>query len=371
MVVEEVGHLRIEAGQVLPRRGQQHGRGVRDPSAPSREELHGFVQDPRIGAALVDHGTQQLLGTQLGRAQVAPARFHPREVAADRVDLAVVSHEPEGLGAFPRRRRVRREPLMEDREPALAQIVGQIRIELSQAIRGAQRLVGDGAERERRDVTAQVPVPGRPLDPSASPERPSFSLLCVATEWARDDRLEDQGLRPGRGGAQGALVHRHLTPCLHVELLVAAGGLDHPPGLGVALRVHEHHGDTAAAPGGQETVGQRQKDTGAVSGQLVGGDRSSMLHAAQGLEPGLHDRARGLSPCVGDEADAAGIALRLQRIDKAHGAPFHLGPVAGVRRHRKRRRRSERRCSLQEVPAQTIQAVPPTSTTSGGDVRPA
>ncbi len=59
----------------------------------------------------------------------------------------------------------------------------------------------------------------------------------------------------------------------------------------------------AARPG--SAAGQ----PGAVTGLAVGGDRPAVPDAAQALEQRVDDRARGAAVDVGDEADAAGVAL--------------------------------------------------------------
>src|SRR4029450_6694973 len=91
-------------------------------------------------------------------ADRAAAGAHPVDVAADRVDLAVVAEEPERLRALPRGRRVRREALVEDPERDLELPVAQGGGEGVELVGGAERLVDDRPERERRDVQVVAPV---------------------------------------------------------------------------------------------------------------------------------------------------------------------------------------------------------------------
>jgi hypothetical protein len=152
VVAIEVADLGVEVEDVFPRGGDHHGRGMPEVAAPAHEQLECFVEDPGIRACRIDHGPQQFLRCKIGRPQVALSGSHQRDVAADRVDLAVVPEEPERLRALPRRSRVRREPLMEDGEPRVVSLCHEVRIERAELVGRAQSLVDDRAERERRDV---------------------------------------------------------------------------------------------------------------------------------------------------------------------------------------------------------------------------
>src|SRR5205823_12185484 len=105
------------------------------------------------------------------------AGVHPVHVALDRVDLAVVAEEAERLRALPRRRRVGREALVEDAEGDLERGIAEISVERGELVGRAQRLVDDGAERERGDVR---------LDPALRPlARAEGALLRLAFVEAR------------------------------------------------------------------------------------------------------------------------------------------------------------------------------------------
>ena len=72
-----------------------------------------------------------------GDANIALARVHPVDVAAQRVDLAVVRDEAVRVGAIPRRERVGAEALVHQRERAREVGIGQVAVELPGSARAA------------------------------------------------------------------------------------------------------------------------------------------------------------------------------------------------------------------------------------------
>src|SRR5439155_885388 len=99
-------------------------------------------------------------------------RSHPRTVAGDGVDLAVVREHPERLRETPVRHRVGRVALVEDRELALARLVPQVEVEVGEPRARHQPLVDDGLAGAGRDVhTHALALAG----PSPSPLLPSAS----------------------------------------------------------------------------------------------------------------------------------------------------------------------------------------------------
>jgi len=102
---------RIEPRIVLPGRGDEERDGFGEVHRlAAHDEVEGVVEERRVGAGTSERRRQPGLG--LVRAQ---ASLHPRDIAVDRVDLAVVAEEPERLGPLPARLGVRREALVEDR----------------------------------------------------------------------------------------------------------------------------------------------------------------------------------------------------------------------------------------------------------------
>ena len=113
-------------------------------AAAAYQQLERVVEHARVGALLLEDGPVH--------AQRQGTGAHPVDVAANRVDLAVVAQEPERLRPLPRRLGVRREALVEDAERNLDGRVAQVGVERSELVGRAKRLVDDRAKRERCDV---------------------------------------------------------------------------------------------------------------------------------------------------------------------------------------------------------------------------
>ena len=269
VVAVERAHSRIELGIVLPRGRQEHRHRVTDVAAAAGEELDGVVEHRRVRARLVEHGCRQLV------AEPRLARAHPRDVAAERVDLTVVAEQPEGLSTLPRGRRVRRETLMEDRERNLERRVAQIRVERIQLIGRAERLVGDGAKRERRDVRA-----AHALGPSPGAIGARLGLVRTEAEGSDEHELLDPWHRRHRRVAERVAVDGHLPPTGEPDSLGLARCFD-PDASCIVPK--EDHREPAPWPR-HERGGDRQQNARAVARLSIGGDRTAMSHPPQPLQ---------------------------------------------------------------------------------------
>ena len=83
--------------------------------------------------------------------QARLARAHPVDVAAERVDLAVVGDHPVRVRELPARERVRGEARVDERELALDALVDEVGEVLAQLRAREHALVDDGARAEARD----------------------------------------------------------------------------------------------------------------------------------------------------------------------------------------------------------------------------
>ena len=178
MVAVEGSDVLVELGVRLRRFRQQHRRRVADVPAAPDEELERVVEQRRVRALEVEP---------------VPAGPHPRDVAVDGVDLAVVAEQAEGLRPLPGRRGVRGEALVEDAERDGERGIEQIRIERGELVGRAESLVRDGAERERRDIRA-----GRLLGSRARPVSAPLGLVQARSEWTLQDELLDSRHRGAR-----------------------------------------------------------------------------------------------------------------------------------------------------------------------------
>ena len=149
------------------------------------------------------HGRQQLGDARAPHRsrQLRLPGAHPREVAEQRVDLAVVRQQPHRLREAPLGRRVGAEAAVQHGVGADERRVLQVRIELGQHLRRDHALVDDGPRRERADV----------------------EVVQTADDGLADERLADgpagqeQGALQLVAGEHGRLRH-HL---LHVRVALA------------------------------------------------------------------------------------------------------------------------------------------------------
>ena len=199
-----------------------------------------------------------------------------------------MAEQPEWLRALPGRCRVRREALVEDSERHRERRIAQVGVEGLELVRGAERLVRDRAERERGDVRARLL-----LYTPACAIGTSFRLVERDTEWLEQDQL----LFP--------YTTLFRPPAAKPEPLGHAGLLDRGAGRFVSK---EDHCKTAPGPGNQ-SAGEWEEETCAVTGQPIGADRAAMAHSCQPFEQPVDDRARSTAARIGEEADAAGVTF--------------------------------------------------------------
>ena len=142
-------HVRI-AG---PGFGDQHGHGVGQVAAGHEEQLEGVIEAGGIAAAGRDDGEELLdVVAEQRRGQDGLAGVHPVDVAAERVDFAVVGDVAIGMGELPGGEGVRREALMHQAERAHDVGIGELAVEVRHLGGEQQAFVDDGAGGERRDV---------------------------------------------------------------------------------------------------------------------------------------------------------------------------------------------------------------------------
>ena len=185
---------------------------------------------------------------------------------------------------------------MEDREPHGELRLAEVRVHRGELVRGAEGLVDDGAERERRDVRA--------LDTLRTPKRPvraTLRLVAVHAERPHEHELLDVRHRRARVRAERIGPDRDAPPAAELETLLLARVLDPD-----ARRARAQEDRREPAPGaGNERGGNRHQDAGAVAGAAIRGDGAPVLHAPEPLECSVEDASRGAATDVGDEADAA------------------------------------------------------------------
>ena len=304
MVAAHRALLVVDPRVVLPRGRDELRDGFGDADLRAHEELERVVEEGRVGAGAVERRRERLVEpTRL------LARLHPGDVPLDRVDLAVVAEEAEGLRPLPARLGVRREALVEDRPRGCPVGIAEVGVEARELRCGAERLVGDRTERERRDVDA--------FDELGPPPRAVRALVGVDLGARRGEhQLGDA--RHARGGARAERrgIDGHVAPAERLERLRAAGVLDDPaePGL-----PEEAHRETGAVDAGQRRV-QREKQPGAVAADAVGGPRAPMRDRGEPGERAVDELAGRPAVRVGDEPDPAGVAFAARIVEwSGHG----------------------------------------------------
>ena len=328
VVVVEVGHARVAAGRLALIRGRhRHHQRLERAAAAAHEQLHQLVQRAGVAAAAV-HG-----GQQLGDAR-APHRSrqlrlpgaHPRQVAEEGVDLAVVGQQPHRLREAPLGRRVGAEAAVQDRIRADERRVLQVRIELGQHRRRDHALVDDGPRRERADVEVVQPADDgladeRPADGPAGQEQGALQLVPGEHRRGGDDLLHVR-VALAHAGRQRLRAQGHGPPADHDEALLSERLRDQLAGEVALARLprQEDHADRGrerprlrdallGEPRLEHAPGDRGEDAGAVRGFAVGADAAAMLHRRQRPEGELDHLTAGLARDPRHQADAAGAVV--------------------------------------------------------------
>ena len=211
--------LRITHGlMVLPGFRDHHHDGMRQGAAAVVEQFEGVVEDGRIAGAGSGHGKQ------LGHVVAEEVRFeeglagiHPVDVAAQRVDFAVVAQKAKGMGQVPGRKGVGAVALVDQRQGAdhvrVAQ-VGKIGLDL---IGEEHALVNQGAAGQAGDVKegrlAQTRLAHEPFHDFADDEQFALEMVRVGdARSAADEKLLNRRFPLPRQQAQGRAVDRHAPP---------------------------------------------------------------------------------------------------------------------------------------------------------------
>ncbi len=328
--VELVEGLLLRAHRLVlgPGLRHHHHHGVRQRPPREVQELEHVVEHGRVGAVGVDDGEDllEVVAEEPGR-HLALARVHPVDVAAQRVDLAVVGDEPVRVGAGPAGEGVGGEPGVDHGDGRRHLRVGQVRIELAELAGVEHALVDDGAGGEARhvvlaparDVGAQDRLPGEPPDHVELPleGHPVVGDGTRSDEHLADHRLAGLGHVSQRGG-----VERDVAPAQHQLSLGPDDLLELPLAGGPARQVggQEDHAD-GVAPGAreldaelrgllaQEDVRILEEDPGPVAGVLLRAGCAAVLEVDEHLEGLLYDGV-GLPPRdVHHEPEATGVVL--------------------------------------------------------------
>ncbi len=320
-----------------PRLRNHHHHGVRERVAALHQEFERVVEAGGVRLAFIGDRPEpaDVLAVEV-RAHRRLPRRHPVDVAAQRVDLAIMGDHPVGMRQRPGREGVGRETLVHECERALEIRLVQVGVVLAELVGEEHALVDHGAARQRARViaghAAVAALIDRLRDRLAQDVELALELLVgLGNAVAADEDLHVSGFGRLDRGAERRIVGRHVAPAEQHHAfapdLLGDDALDHLPPCRILW--HEQRADGVFAGGGQleadlgglareEGVGDLHQDAGAVAEARIGADGAAMLEIAEHAQRVGDDLMRLPALDVGDEADAAGILFQ-RRIVQAFG----------------------------------------------------
>ncbi len=183
VVLVEGAALAIHQRVAGPRLRDQHHGGVRQAVAAHHQEFERVVEAGGVRLTLV--GDRPQLGdvaAEQVRLHGRLPRRHPVDVAAQRVDLAVVRDHAVGMRQLPRRERVGGEALVHERHRRGEPRIGDVLVVLPHLVGEEHPLVDERAARQRHgvmtDVAALVGKVERVGDDLADQIEPALEVLA-------------------------------------------------------------------------------------------------------------------------------------------------------------------------------------------------
>jgi len=342
---------------VLPGLRDHHHDGLLEGAAGHEQELEDVVEAARVAPVGLHDGEQALevVPEELRLEDTLPGA-HPVRVAAERVDLAVVAHEAKRLRAVPAGEGVRREARMHHGEVRGVALVVQVGEEGQDLVGREHPLVDHDLRGEAAEVE-QEPFVQRRVAPQqvagALADEIELALEGVAREVVAggdDEHLHVRHARPRRRADVGPVgVRRHLPPsdqALPVGLVQLVDARPAPLALLALARHVDEPGPEAPGTGevgtellpghaGEERLGQRREDPGAVPGVLLAAAGAAVVHAAEHVQRIEDHLVAPLALDVGDEADPAAVVLVARVVEALPGgrADRRRGPAVCALAH--------------------------------------
>ncbi len=338
VVLVEVAPRLVHQRVAGPRLRDQHHHRMGERIAAAHQELERVVETGGVRLALV--GDRPQLGDvgaeQLG-IDARLARRHPVDVAAQRVDLAVVGDHAVGMGEPPGREGVGGEALVDERQRGFEPRILQVLVVARQLMDQHHALVDDGPARHRNGIIFGDAVAAERVDAVgnhlAQDVQPALERILVGQGGAAaDEHLALHRLDRLHAFAEIGIVDRNVAPADQVAAFVGDRFGDDRLGAGARLRVARHEeladrimaglGQGEAQLGaflGEEAVRDLGEHAAAVAERRVGAGCAAMVEIGEDLETLFEDCVRGAALHVGDDADAARIAF-LGGVVKALGA---------------------------------------------------
>ena len=325
--------LLTQAVVVVPRLGQQHGRGTRKRTTVHDQKLKHVIKNRGVGALAVDDGHHALkIALQHGAVQVGLAGADPVHVALEGVDLAVVDDKAVGVRALPAGRGVGGVARVDERHGRLDGGVVEIDEEAAH-LRGDQHtLVHDGARTHGahiEDLVAQGKLGvGLLFDGAAAHVQATLEGIAGGrVVRTAQEGLQDSGHAGAGRLAQVVRVDRHLAPKEQRHAGLGAALLKHAAGILYALVVlrEEQHGHAIVALCRQnlaallslfteKVMRNLEQDASAVAGVLLESRATAVLQVDQNGQRIVQNLVMALTVDIGKRADATCIVVEFGAI---------------------------------------------------------
>ena len=325
--------LLTQAVVVVPRLGQQHGRGTRKRTTVHDQELEHIVQNRRIGTLAVDDGHHALkIVLQHGAVQVGLAGANPVDVALEGVDLAVVDDKTVGVRTLPAGRGVGGVARVDERNGRLDSGVVEIDEEAAHLRGDEHALVHDSARAHGADVEDLVAQGklgiGLLLDSATAHVQAALEgVTRRRIVGAAQKGLQNGGHAGACRLAQVVRVDGHLAPKEQRHAGLGAALLKHATGILYALVVlrKEQHGHAIVALCRQnlaallslfakKVMRNLEQDTGTVAGVLLESRAAAVLQVDQNGQRVVQNLVMALTVDIGKCADATCIVVEFGAI---------------------------------------------------------
>jgi hypothetical protein len=251
-------------------------------------------------------------------------------IAPDRVDLAVVGDRAEWLREPPRRLRVRRVALVEERVRE-ADWPSEVRVQLGKAATGDEALVNDRATRCRRDRQVVEPRGAScGLEASAGDDEATFEIgvrdrTTGGVDRPVDDNVPDVRAGGSRRGPERARIHRHASPRNDAQPLARERLGDDRPGSRRSTAPARQEGNDDSGPlsaragnnGFQEGRLQWKRDTRPIARLTIGPERAAMAERRQAAQRKGQHPLEVAATGVRDEPDPARIVFELRVVERS------------------------------------------------------
>ena len=309
----------------VPRLRNHHHHRLRQRAAAHDDQLEDVVELGGVGTVGV-HDREDLREflAEERASQERLAGLHPVDVAVEGVDLAVVRDVVVRVRTFPAREGIRREARVDEREGGVHRLVGEVGEVLTDLFGHKHALIDDRAAGEGAGVVELVLAGAADLVVSllAQDEEFAFEVLVGgAIGWATEEGLADDRFAGDGGLAERRVVDGHGAPAEDRETLslgeVGEGGFGGRTDLGVWGDVEHTHAvvtrlrEVGGAVLREEPVGQLEQDARAVASVDLAAAGASVVEVHQDGEGLLDDIMRTLALHLANEADAAGVMLKL------------------------------------------------------------